>query len=363
MNDHPTTDALAPPATPVPSEADIRDPMLVMARASAQRTRRTLMLVQVFSLMVAALVFNSMAGNWTDARLTLLRTADRVLQAGVDSSAAQRISNTYDALGADTLFETTHLDSLGQVKRAERRRAWGTAVRAYLPHDPWSAMDSSRVAAAIGVIRTRSWDTIDVAKEIALLTERRVGSLLTIGVPLTGVQIDVNGLGIFAGLGLSILYLWLALGYRRERANVQLLEEKQRWDVLEWIRMESLFAPAARLQPWQFLRFFRHALMTIRIPEAVIMPAEAVARFLDRVFAWLERQTAYVAIAAPLAVVGWQLFVDSCTRPSGNASSPMLTSISFNLTIAAFVLDVLLALWCCLEFNELRNKFQGDSLG
>lgn len=351
-----------PPHTPPPADPDIRDPMFVTARSAAQRTRRTLMLVQVFSLMVAALVFNALAENWTDARLTLLRTADRVLREGIDSSKAQQIAGRYDYLGADSLFENVKLDSLGQAQRAKSRLAWGDAVRQYLQHDPWSVTDSSRVAAAIGVIRKRSWDTTDVAKEIELLTERRVGSLLTIGVPLTGVQIDVNGLGIFAGLGLSILYLWLALGYRRERANLQLLKQRQRWDIIDCVRMESLFAPAARLQPWRFLRLVRHGLRSVGIPASIVAPIEAVARIMDRVFAWLERQTAYVAILAPLAVVGWQLFVDSCTLSSGNASSPMLTSVSFNLTIAAFALDAFFALWCCLEFSELRSKFQGDAL-
>jgi len=176
------------------NHAGLTNEFLDSARRCSRRSTHVLMAIQVFSILLAAMLVNSVKWNWTESRFHLAQNARTCLGSGTVKPFAPPLSETDRKDAREFLYD-------------ER------------------------------------YDSVDVADLMKQLKHFRFENVTTFPIPFTGVRVDVNALGLVAGIGLSVLLGWLYLSLARERHNLPLIEEKLGPDGIHILCMESFFNP------------------------------------------------------------------------------------------------------------------------
>jgi len=289
------------------------DPRYLAARATSQRTRRTFMALQVFSLFVAALIFNTAYLNWTDARLHNLRLGRLLLKGPIPA----RLRAVDIRTGAS--------DGIVPFDRNAGTDA-GLWVHDYLESSRKArveAPDSLDLVGAASLILQRGYDVGDIDQLIEKYQDIRVENVASIHVPLTGALIDSNGLGILASLGFSVLLLWLGMGLRREKCNLTFLRSLRRVRDVHALRMESLFAPH-------------------RSVSAIVDGAGPRGNWVD----WV----GVIAMWVPVLLLALQFGNDLITSGVGRQSSDLFTTVTLAIEALSLLFNVGLAFWCGNEY-------------
>lgn len=319
------------------------------AQSSARRARRTLLAIQVFSLLVAALIFNTLPGNWTDSRIATLSDARLLLGqfrteflraawrvAGAKSPDSAEIATLPPA--ADTAWTFLQLESATtRTFDSTRVALWKSlGTRALRERGLLESTRSveDRLNRAAELVLSRGYNRTDVERLLDVYQRARVEHVAGITVPLIGVRIDSNGLGLLAEFGYSVLLFWLLLTLKRECANIRwLLEHQYVRDVIA-IRMETLFA------------FHDHN--------------ERNVRGGSKGAPWLPT----IALGIPMLLLTAQLVFDFRTKQTGALLSPDLTNLTLLLEGLLLVINTGFAIACVREHQQLvwriESAFEND---
>jgi hypothetical protein len=152
---------------------------------AAKRTRTLTILITVASVLVFVGIMNSYSGNWAAERMRTIGRAGQALGKPLESRTEddrKDIAYLETLLGPcpDSLKTGITSDGGAEAYRKQYEEFFTSVVRAY------------------------------------------VENTLTIRVPFFGVAFDVNYLGLFGGLGLSILLLLYRFSINRETENLRL---------------------------------------------------------------------------------------------------------------------------------------------
>ena len=143
------------------------------------------------------------------------------------------------------------------------------------------------------------------------LLDLRAENVLYIRIPILGVAFDINDLGVFGGLAMAILLLWLRFSLWNERHNLQLcMEEANPGDMKAVYRYLSM-----------------RQLLTIP-------PSLGDTEKLERVWRWLARGLFSLPALAYGLVVGYDLLYSASLPPTGGLTVDLWVE-GFGLLIVA----------------------------
>lgn len=228
-----------------PLGSSIEEELLTSARRASRQSTRVLIVIQIFSILIAAMVWNSSKWNWTHSRI---RNA-QIAQFLVESKCAD------DHLWRDEDSDTKAQKMIACLRDREER------ALVYRDDD---------IKGAAEFLLDRRYGSTSLSDFRNRLEEFRFENVTTFPIPLSGVRVDVNGLGVVAGIGFVILLGWLYLSLKRERENLPIVLERLGEPGVDLLRMESFFNPEATSETEATGKQWRGHAVTI---TAVIFPA------------------------------------------------------------------------------------------
>lgn len=170
-------------------------------------------------------------------------------------------------------------------------------------------------------------DATDAKQYNAEVRRWRLDHFYLIRIPLFGIAVDINELGLLTGLSYSVLLLMLRFSLSREVSNLRILfrlpaTEKERADRYLLLAMRQILTLPEL--PWSEGRAFWHWLL-------------------------------FALILLPLLVHGLVIFQDISTRDTGDLLSPSATRSVFEVELIS--LGVILFLcWQCEVYNLTLDR-------
>ncbi len=272
------------------------------------------MAIQLFSLLVVVMMFNSWSLNWTTSRLDTARQA-RFLYECADPPSGLTVEMKDDW-------------AVLAIKDREILEGYAADWVSRCTGIPEKGSLNRELLGAASFLLRRGFSQGELSQHIQRLEDFRLQNVSSFPVPLIGVRIDVNGLGIFAGLGFATLLLWFGLSLSRESANIAYIkEEPSRAKAMDLILAESLFAPHSSKKG-----------------------SRAVQRALELV--------PVVALSFPLALLVLQLWNDwGPTFSIGSAVDFDLASATIAAELILISVNLALLVWCSTLYQRVLKEW------
>jgi len=199
--------------------------LIATARATIGRARAALVMYGVFVILAIVAVCNVYLLNWTDARMGVMTVAGQLLEVPeLPPSLARTVGVRVTQQAADSLariWVSTYL------RRPERERLVAAA-------ESLSLMQAARYTLVNG------YDSTYFADELKYLREFRREVVLSVPVPIAGLRIDVNSLGLMFGLGLGCVLWLLHHALHQESVVLASLQTLVPLQVCDAIRLDSV---------------------------------------------------------------------------------------------------------------------------
>lgn len=283
-----------------------RSALAKAALDASSRSRRTFMALQVFTLLVFAQLLNSPSLSWVEHRLSYLRS----------------VRSLYDAHRPKGFPPAAPLP---RDVRAALVEKWMTEYKSSCRDSscPLPLADETDVRRTLEFFVQNPLTPAEVDARIDRWTTFRMENAATIPIPLVGLRIDGNDLGLLAGFGFLILLTWLALSLRREALNLQ--------------RLRGEPEAAARVEAYQVFTD----------------PGGTGGGHVFR------RSITLAGTLIPLLLVSYNTIVDLCTIEVGTAIAPGRTYVGIALELVSTVLVGGVAYWCLREGAAIRQAWKG----
>lgn len=184
-------------------------------------------------------------------------------------------------------------------------------------------------------------DGAEIREHIRTLEEARTNRLLLLEVPFFGVSHDVNDLGFFGSLALTILMVMLTFSMARQHENLYLLL---------WIVRRAWRVEKCREAPTSYANLIYH---TLAMSQQFSQPP-TLARWKSTRFGNFSK----IFLLFPIGVQGICFLHDWSTREIGRIINPGATRISLIIQGLALLCVLGLAAACFLytKSNDLRWK-------
>jgi hypothetical protein len=281
-------------------------------KEASDRGRWVLLTMQVACIIVFMGAWHEAPNSWTHARLRMARLAVWFLDCRVETHPEMK-SNDFTAELQKEKHGSCHFteeDSSSQLKPPDCKPT---------QHNPFCA-DEPELERVKAFLARRGLSPIQARKYLETLEASNVERTLNVTVPFLGITLDVNDLGLLAGITFLFLLTWLLYSLRREEENVGML--------------------FARTKDEDLLPTYQLLCMTqvFTIPRKIVAKRNKFAEIL-----W--RYAGKVLFILPFTVQGFVLWVDAHTRTIGNILNPKGRTSEFRweigLSTAVIVLTVL----------------------
>jgi hypothetical protein len=234
----------------MPLGSSIADELLESARRASRQSKHVLMAIQIFSILLATMLWNSHKWNWTDSRVRIVQIAQLLLT---------------ESKCADEFF----WKSVDPKRLEPIAKEWAACFQSECKKEA-SVFDTIDIVGAAEFLLDRRYDEKSLRKFLDKLEEFRFRDVATFPIPLSGVRVDVNGLGFVSGIGFVVLLAWFYLGLKRERENLSLVLKHFGEPGIDLLRMESFFNPETSSEAKTTLKQRVGRILTI---IAIVFPA------------------------------------------------------------------------------------------
>ena len=284
---------------------DYLTPFIEATIASAARFRRVLIVLIIGSVLAFSAFWNAVEWSWLNSRIKLTRTAEAVI-------ALHEID---EELG-------TH--------QAEPER---TQFLLNLKKDREDFLKHRDVENARRWLNMAGFTTSESLKRHAERLETSLQArILVINVPVLGIVIDVNDLGLLGGFTFVVVLMWFRFSLWREYFNLY-----------------STFEEARDVKDLEYCYKYLAMNQVLTVPP-ILCPSQPKERPWGKVVRYL-----YVLpVAVQVAVFSY----DCYTFEIGWVINPGNTIVSITVSFCFLVLSVLLTFWCFRLSGEIDAEWE-----
>lgn len=209
---------------------ETKEALFDAATAAAQRSRRVLVLAQLFALMVLIVLANTAGCSVYADRVSNARIGRQLYECAARPAWAGGTGVAHGQGAFCAGARTSELEACS-VQWARACQGAGGDEEVRIRAARWIVMlhlSSKDVDAAVARID-------DFAKE----------GVYAIEVPFVGLRIDVNDFGWFGGLAHLYLLAWLAVSFRKEHAILTRIREEGFADLMKDLKSFMFFSPTS----------------------------------------------------------------------------------------------------------------------
>jgi hypothetical protein len=206
---------------------------------AGERTRKATLACQLFCLVVLLTMLNSFDGNWASQRIHVAQVAQRLYLCDSPPAWVHLLNPASDKEGAKRVVPLAYMPAQQLNQRVQQ---WVNACKSDAVVKASEASDEELAAAASFVLQY-GFTQEELSGRTAALYAFTDQNLLTTSVPLTGVRIDINDLGIVFASGLFLLLGWLALSYSNEELVLKSALRKADAEVRCYLACSLVFTP------------------------------------------------------------------------------------------------------------------------
>jgi hypothetical protein len=255
---------MAQPSITTKAACSLEERLFAAAQHASTRSRRVLLLLQAYSLVLLVLFLNNHdlwgMRDWAHERLDVRRLARSFAEQLYPKETSNRGALCTE-LGAEIALGVCESDCNDLIERIHHN------CRPNGVPSP-SLAQSQRELRAIRLLVLRRYSLSDLEEQVKAAEAFRNENALAFPLVVTPQKVDINDAATVAGAGLSVLmfWLWLSLIHEREARN-RLARANP--SALEVLAIEQFFAPAAsgRTPPW--LRFVPH--VSVALPCTLLL--------------------------------------------------------------------------------------------
>src|SRR5258706_3691585 len=175
---------------------DVREKTLSAALAASERTRRVLVLLQTYALLLVVVYLNASGSTGYQERLDLALD-------GRDLYACDTLPDFVVKLGKTQTGEGALVAHVAEDRRDESAKLWSKVCAKKV------GMPKERAIAVAGWIFWRRLTNRELQQEIDRIEADIHANVYNVPIPLTGLKIDINTFSLVGSAGHFLLLAWL----------------------------------------------------------------------------------------------------------------------------------------------------------
>ncbi len=287
-----------------PQGTDYLNPFIEATIASAARFRRVLIVLIISSVLAFSAFWNAVEWSWLSSRIQLVRTAEAVM-------AVDEINQELGTLQAGP-EKAQFLLNLRKEREEFLKGRDVDKARRWIKMAGFTASESLK----------------RYAERLETTLQQRI---LVVNVPVLGIVLDVNDLGLLGGFSFVVILMWFRFSLWREYFNLY-----------------STFDEARNVQDLEYCYKYLSMNQVLTVPP-ILCPTQPKERPWGKVVRYL-----YVLpVAVQVAIFSY----DCYTFEIGWVINPANTVISITASFCFMVLSVLLTYWCFRLSGEIDKEW------